>query len=83
MNALDDYAVGFKKYYKPTVDEIMNDSFIGIVKCEVIPPKNLYLPVLPERVKGPNGVEKLMFHLNPMTGVWASVLIEKKLLKRI
>ena len=71
VNALDDYAVGFKKYYKPTVDEIMNDSFIGIVKCEVIPPKNLYLPVLPERVKGPNGVEKLMFHLNPMTGVWA------------
>ena len=46
VNALDDYAVGFTKYYKPIVDEIMNDSFIGIVKCEVIPPKNLNLPGL-------------------------------------
>ena len=55
----------------------MNDSFIGIVKCEVIPPKTLYLPVLPERLKGPHGVVKLMYHLNPMTGVWASVLIQK------
>ena len=61
----------------------MNDSFIGMVKCEVIPPKNLNLPVLPERVKGPNGVEKLMFHLNPMTGVWASVSIKKAMEKGI
>ena len=30
VNAIDDYAVGSKKY-KPIVDELMNDSFIGIV----------------------------------------------------
>ena len=41
INALDGYAVGSKKYYKPTTDEIMDDPFIGVVKCEVIPPKNL------------------------------------------
>ena len=73
VNALDDYAVGFKQFYKPTVDEIMDDSFIGVVKCDVVPPTDLYLPVLPARVKTADGSEKLLFHLKPMSGVWASV----------
>ena len=73
VNALDDYAIGFKQFYKPTVDEIMDDSFIGVVKCDVIPPTDLYIPVLPERVKTSDGSEKLLFPLNPMSGVWASV----------
>ena len=77
INALGEYAVGVKKYYKPTIDKIMDDSSIGVVKCEAIPPKNLYLPVLPERVKSADGGEKLMFHLNPMTGVWASIVFRK------
>ena len=55
----------------------MDDSFIGVVKCDVIPPTNLYIPVLPERVKTSDGSEKLLFHLNPMSGVWASVEIKK------
>jgi hypothetical protein len=73
VNALDDYPVDFKQVYKPTIEEIMDDSFIGIVKCSVVPPKDLYIPVLPDRVKAADGSEKLLFHLNPMKGVWASV----------
>ena len=77
VNAFDAYAVGFKRFYKPTVDEIMDESFVGVVKCDVVPPTNLFIPVLPERVKASDGSEKLMFHLKPMSGVWASVDIEK------
>ena len=38
----------------------------------MIPPKNLYVPVLPESKDG-----KLLFHLNPMTGTWCSVELKK------
>ena len=31
VNALDDYAVGFRKYVDITVDDILNDKFIGLV----------------------------------------------------
>ena len=41
----------------------MDGSFIGVVKCDVTPPNNLYIPLLPETKNG-----KLLFHLNPMTG---------------
>ena len=77
MNALDDYAVGLKQFYEPSVDEIMDDSFIGVVKCDVAPPTDLYLPVLPARVKTSDGSEKLLVHLKPRSGVWASVEIKK------
>ena len=45
VNALDDYAVGFEQFYKPIVDEVMNDSLIGVVKCDVAPPTRLYILV--------------------------------------
>ena len=54
----------------------MDDSFIGVVKCDVVPPTDLCVPVLPERAKASDGSEKLMFHVNPMSGVWASVEIK-------
>ena len=76
VNALDDYAVGIKQFYKPTVDEIMDNSFIGVVKCDVVPPTDLYVPVLPSRVKASDGNERLTFDLNPKTGVWASCEIK-------
>ena len=76
VNALDDYAVGFTRLYKPTVDEIMNDSFIGIVKYDVVPPNDIYIPVLPGRIKASDGSEQLMFQLEPMSGAWASVEIK-------
>ena len=81
VNALDDYPVDFKQVYKPTIEEIMDDSFIGIVKCSVVPPKDLYIPVLPDRVKAADGSEQLMFHLKPMKGVWASVELKKAIEK--
>ena len=83
VNALDDYPVDFKQVYKPTIEEIMDDSFIGIVKCSVVPPKDLYIPVLLDRVKAADGSDKLMFHLNPMKGVWASVELKKAIEKGI
>ncbi len=61
VNALDDYAVGFKKYVNITVDDIKKNNFIGLVKCDVQPPEDLYIPVLPEINDG-----KLLFHLNPI-----------------
>ena len=61
VNALDDYAVGFKTYVDITVDDILNDTFIGLVKCDITPPPELYVPVLPDSTDG-----KLLFHLNPM-----------------
>ena len=47
VNALDDYAVGFPKYMNITPDDILNDSFIGLVKCDVKPLKDLYIPCFP------------------------------------
>ncbi len=69
VDNLDDYAVGFKKYVDITIDDILSDKFIGLVKCDVIPPKDLYVPVLPDNTNG-----KLLFHLNPMyEKTWCSV----------
>ena len=61
MNAFDPYAVGFKRYVNITVDDIRNGSFFGVAKVDVVPPKNLYVPLLPDNSEG-----KLLFHLNPM-----------------
>ena len=77
VNALDDYAVGFKKYVDITIDDILSDKFIGLVKCDVIPPKDLYVPVLPDNTNG-----KLLFHLNPMyEKTWSSVELKLALEK--
>jgi G:T-mismatch repair DNA endonuclease (very short patch repair protein) len=77
VNALDDYAVGFKKYVDITVDDIMSDKFIGLVKCDVKPPKDLQIPVLPDSTDG-----KLLFHLNDMyEKTWASVELKLALEK--
>ena len=44
----------------------------GVVKCDVIPPQNLYVPVLSESRDG-----NLSFHLNPTSGTWCSVELKK------
>ena len=59
VNALDDYAVGFSKYVNITSDDILKDKFFGVVKCDVIPPEKLYIPILPD-----NEDCKLLFHLS-------------------
>ena len=77
VNALDPYAVGFGNYKTITSEDILNDNFFGIVKCDVIPPKDLYLPVLPDNSNG-----KLSFHLNPMYNkTYASVQLKLALLR--
>ena len=77
VNALDDYAVGFKKYVDITVDDILSDKFIGLVKCDVKPPKDLHIPVLPDSTDG-----KLLFHLNDMyEKTWSSVELKLALEK--
>ena len=47
VNALDDYAVGFKKYVTITPKDILSGKFFGIAKVDITPPDNLYVPVLP------------------------------------
>ena len=76
VNALDKYPVGYKNHYMPTLDEISNGSFIGVVKCTVTPPTDLYIPVLPQSAES-----KLLFHLKPMTGTWCSVELKKAIEK--
>ena len=38
VNALDDYAVGYQKYVDIAPEDLLNDEFIGIVKCDIEPP---------------------------------------------
>ena len=76
-NALDKYSVSFKQFYNPTIEENLDEQFIGVVKCDVELPNNLYVPVLPESKDG-----KLLFNLNLMSGTWCSVKL-KKLLKLV
>ena len=54
--ALDSYATGCKKICKYTVaqltEDILNDKFTGLVKCDVKCPKSSFLPLLPSKEKG-------------------------------
>ena len=58
--------------YLPTIAEILDERFIGIVKCEVTPPTNLHIPVLPQTKDS-----KLLFHLNLMSGTWCSCELKR------
>ena len=51
------------------------NSYFGIVKCHVVPPKNLYHPVLWHHDKENN--DKLMFDLNDKIGTWTTVELIK------
>jgi hypothetical protein len=77
VNALDCYAVGYGKYVQISVDDILNGNFIGLVKCDIEPPKDLDVPVLPDNSNG-----KLLFHLNDMKNkTYASVELKLALEK--
>ena len=43
------------------VNDIISGKFFGLVKVDISPPKDLYIPVLPD-----NSQKKLLFHLNYM-----------------
>jgi len=75
VNALDDYAIGYKRYVTITADDIASGEFFGVAKVDVIPPKDLYIPVLPDNSEG-----KLLFHLKPMySKTWTSIELKKAL----
>ncbi len=49
VNALDEYAVGFSKYVNNLkICDIESGKFIGLVKVDISPPKDLLIPVLPD-----------------------------------
>ena len=53
--------LGLKRMLILPFDDLLSNKFIGLVKCDVEPPKDLYVPVLPDNSDG-----KLLFHLHPM-----------------
>ena len=65
VTATDKYPIGFKQCYSPNIEEILDESFIGVVNCDAIPPKTLHVPVLADSKDG-----TLLFHLNPISGTW-------------
>ena len=82
VNAMDAYAIGFKKPVNVSdkealLDRIRSGEFFGIVKVDVTPPRDLYTPVLPD-----NSNSKLLFHLNQhVSKTYASVELKKALEK--
>ena len=63
VNALDDNAIGFKKYVNITPKDIKSGKFFGIAKVDITPPDDLYVPVLPQSFN-----KKLLFRLEEMEG---------------
>ena len=72
VNSLDQHTIGFiffstlSKYGLKPEDhirgfssELLSGKFCGVAKVDIIPPKDLYIPVLPDTSNG-----KLLFHLN-------------------
>ena len=79
VNALDDYAVGFNRYVRITVEDIKSGKFFGVAKVDITPPKKLYVPVLPDNSDG-----KLLFLLNNLENkTFSSVELQYALEKAI
>ena len=51
------------------LNKVRKKEYFGFIECDIIPPKNLYHPVLPVK----SG--KLVFDLNEKRGVWTSIEI--------
>jgi hypothetical protein len=47
----------FKKYVHTTVEDIASGKCFGLVKVDITPPTDLFVPVLPDNSNG-----KLLFH---------------------
>jgi DNA polymerase elongation subunit (family B) len=58
----------------PNMPLVPLDELFGLQKCHVIPPNNLYHPVLPERNEETG---KLLFPLYPNAGTWTHVELQK------
>ena len=75
VNYYDEYPVGHPEKLTEGFDLTLDSYKLAIVDCYVIPPNDLYFPVLP--TKG----EKLMFDLLAKRGVWTSVELKLALEK--
>ena len=73
VNYYDDYPIG----HPVEITENFGDptKYFGFIEAFVIPPKNLYFPVLAE--KG----DKLTFDLKPKRGVWTTIEMNKAIEK--
>ena len=56
MNKYSKYPIGHPKIITEHFEDLEN--YFGLIKCKVLPPRELFLPVLPHKCKG-----KLMFPL--------------------
>ena len=74
VNYYDEYPVGHPACIKKDFKPLSEKPYFGFIKCKVIPPKNLYHPVLPKKQDG-----KLVFGLQPMVGTWCTPEIYKAL----
>jgi hypothetical protein len=68
-----EYPVGHPTMIKTDFDYSL-ESYFGIVKCRVLPPAGLYLPLLPNKSSG-----KLIFDLKERIGTWTTVELRKAL----
>ncbi|KAL4150015.1 hypothetical protein QTP88_003864 [Uroleucon formosanum] len=62
-----------------------NKNWFGVIKCKILPPRNLYHPVLPVKVRM-NKYEKLLFPLcleyeRMITGTWSTIKVNKAIEK--
>ena len=63
VNYYDEYPVGHPIHIRKDFKPLQEKPYFGFVKCKVVPPKDLYHPVLPHKAHG-----KLIFGLEPMVG---------------
>jgi hypothetical protein len=60
VNFTKEYPVGHPVVVYPAEGDVGIEKYFGLIKCKILPPKDLYIPVLPMHV-GPN--KKLLFPL--------------------
>ena len=73
MTSLYPYVMKDKRYpsghpcvlrgHPSTFKRYSNGGYFGVIFCRVLPPRRLYIPTLPARIKGSGGAEKLVFAL--------------------
>jgi hypothetical protein len=64
------YPIGHPVYLKENIGSL--DQYFGFAKCKVIPPQDLYIPLLPSRRNG-----KLFFDNREKIGTWTTVELLK------
>lgn len=68
VNELAEHTVGFRQH------DMIHDTSIGLVGCDVAPNMHLIIPALPSHNTG-----ELSFHNNTMAGAWSTQELQKAL----